>query len=167
MHQQYKPYNSGFSMIELAVATAVFSIGLSSLSMMMLAAIGGTSDAQNRTIATAQASSLAEMIAMNSDAVGHYVNPIPARADACTETRCNFDEIAAENMNFWRAELENGLPLGEGLVCRDSTADDGDRADPSCDGAGQLVIKVFWQEPRHGSDEDGGMRRFIYRLPWQ
>ena len=166
MRKPNRFHSFGFSMIELTVATAIFSIGLSGISIMMLAAVGGTNGAQHQTTAVAQASSLAEMIAMNSDAVGHYINPVPASAGSCITGPCSPDEMAALNMNFWQAQLHRDLPAGEGLVCRDSTADDGNMSDPSCDGNGGLVIKVFWQDTRHKQDQDDGMRRFVSRLPW-
>lgn len=165
-HRHYRTQESGFSLIELSVATAILSMGLSALSMLMLAAIGGTGEAQHRTFAAAQAASLAEMIAMNPDAAGHYANPAPVRPGACLEQMCNAAEMAAENLQFWQSQVLDGLPGGQGLVCFDSTADDGDLSDPACDGAGGLVIKVFWQARLHPEDEATGPQRMVARLPW-
>lgn len=166
MRKPDRLHNLGFSMIELTVATAIYSIGLSGISIMMLAAVGGTNGAQHQTTAVTQAGSLAEMIAMNPAAVGHYINPLAANEDSCVAGRCSPDEMAALNMNFWQTQVQRELPAGEGLVCRDSTADDGNALDPSCDGNGGLVIKVFWQDNRHRQDEGDGVRRFVSRLPW-
>ncbi len=157
---------TGFSMVELAVATAVFSMGLGSLSMMMLASLHGTAEARHRTIATAQANSLAEMIAMQADAYDHYVNPPGADALACNEDFCRDEALAASNMLSWQGRLGQELPGSAGLVCFDSTPDDGTIKDPSCDGGGALVVKIFWTESRHENAEDGGRRRVVSRLPW-
>jgi type IV pilus assembly protein PilV len=150
---QYRFFQSGFSLVELSVAMAVFSMGLGSLSMMLLVAIHGTAEARHQTVAAIQVSSLAEMIAMSSDAYGHYINPPESG-------------IHAGNMALWQSQLGNELPGGGGLVCRDSTPDDGNADNPSCDGTGGVVIKVFWTEPRQREPEDDGLRRLVSRLPW-
>ena len=157
---------AGFSLIELSIATAIFSMGLGSLSMMMIAGIEGTAEARHQTVATTQAESLAEMIAMNSDAFGHYVDPPGSELPACSEDFCRSEAMAAGNMLFWQNHLRSELPGGIGLVCRDSSPDDGSAAEPLCDGTGTLAVKIFWHEPRHGSSQDGGLRRAVSRLPW-
>ena len=157
---------SGFSFVELSVATAVFSMGLGSLSLMMLSAIQGTAEARHQTVATTQATSLAEMIAMSSDAYGHYVNPLASTPGACSGAFCDDAAMAAGNMAFWQAQLHDQLPGGGGLVCRDSTPDDGDLNEPACDGQGATVIKIFWEESRHANSEAGGQRRLVSRLQW-
>jgi type IV pilus assembly protein PilV len=69
-----------------------------------------------------------------------------------------------EELTAWQRELAAELPRGRGLVCRDSTPDDGHSADAACDGEGGMVVKVFWLESRHLNDEDGGLRRLVARL---
>lgn len=157
---------SGFSLIEVTVAAAIFSMGLASLSLLLLTAVMGTAEAGHQTVASTKASSLAEMIALNSDATGHYVNPVPSLEPGCLvgET-CAAEQLAADEMGVWRQALADELPRGNGLVCRDSTPEDGHAADAACDGAGGLVVKVFWLESRHKNDEDGGLRRLVARLP--
>jgi type IV pilus assembly protein PilV len=152
--------------MELSVATAIFSMGLGSLSLVMLSAILGTAEARHHTIATSQVESMAEMIAMSSDAYGHYVFPVTGPADICIEGACSGQGMAAANLANWLQTLRDELPGGDGLVCRDSTPGDGEPGNPSCDGAGPLVIKVFWEESRHSQSADGGMRRVVSRLPW-
>jgi len=166
MHGSFRILQSGFSLIELSIAMAVFSLGLGSLSMMMLAAIHGTAEARHQTVAAIQADSLAEMIAMSSDAYGHYINPLDFDITDCEPDLCESEALAASSMLFWQARVRSELPTGEGLVCRDSTPDDGDASDPSCDGSGAMVIKVFWAESRHDGSEDDGQRRLVSRLPW-
>jgi type IV pilus assembly protein PilV len=161
-------FQSGFSLVELTVATAIFSLGLSGVSMMLLTAVQGTTDSRYQTVATAQASSLAEMILMNSDAVGHYVHSSPVNFQACHfDDTCSPEDMAAAIMSDWRTQLGRELPGGEGLVCRDSTPDDGDSANASCDGGGEPVVKVFWEESRTGPEGSTQMRRVISRLPLQ
>ena len=157
---------SGFSLVELSVAMAVFSMGLGSLSMMLLAAIHGTAEARHETAAMIQVESLAEMIALNSDAYGHYINPTDSGIAGCDDDNCSGEAMAAFDMASWQSRLRDELPGGTGVVCRDSTPDDGSAIDPLCDGSGTVVIKVFWTEPRRRNPEDDGLKRLVSRLPW-
>jgi type IV pilus assembly protein PilV len=166
MNKHKRGYQTGFSMVELAVATAVFSMGLGSLSMMMMASVQGTAEASHRTVAATQAYSLAELIAMQSDAFGHYINPPGEGVLDCNEDFCRDEALASANMLAWQSHLARELPGSDGLVCFDSTPDDGSASDPSCDGSGALVVKVFWTETRHQNAPDGGQRRVVSRLPW-
>jgi type IV pilus assembly protein PilV len=163
--QQMDSTQTGFSLIEVTVAAAIFSMGLAGLSLLLLTAVMGTAEAGHHTVASTKASSLAEMIALNSDASGHYINPLPPENYTCLDGEgCAGDQLAAEELVAWQRELAAELPRGRGLVCRDSTPDDGHSADSACDGEGGMVVKVFWLESRHLNDEDGGLRRLVARL---
>lgn len=151
-------------MIELVLATAIFSMGLGSLSLMFLASVHGTAEARHRSVATTQASSLAETIVMQSDAFGHYVYPQGAEP-ACEWGPCS-GAMAASDLQAWQNHLARELPGAHGVVCRDGTPDDGNVTDPSCDGGGTVVVKVFWTESRHEQAGDKGHRRVVSRLPW-
>ena len=156
---------TGFSLIEVTVAAAIFSMGLAGLSLLLLTAVMGTAEAGHHTLASTKASSLAEMIALNSDASGHYINPLPAQDYSCLDGEgCAGGRRAAAELVAWQQDLAAELPKGRGLVCRDSTPDDGHSADAACDGEGEMVVKVFWLESRHLNDQDGGLRRLVARL---
>jgi type IV pilus assembly protein PilV len=161
----------GFSLIELTVATAIYSMGLGSLSLMMLLALHGTGGARLDTTAALHAASLAEMIAMSSDAVGHYLDQdLPAAGDCLHDAPCSIDGMAAANLAQWRARLAADLPRGNGLLCLDGTPNDGAGDDPACDGSGGPVIKVFWEAPaeRQASEPEASgfeARRHVSRLP--
>ena len=166
MTGRYEIFQSGFSFIELSVATAIFYMGLGSLSLMILAAILGTAEARHHTIASSQAESLAEMIAMSSDAYGHYVFPVEEPASGCEEGACPGQGMATANLANWLQALQDELPGGDGLVCRDSTPEDGEPGKPACDGSGPVFIKIFWKETRHIESKEGEVRRVTSRLPW-
>jgi type IV pilus assembly protein PilV len=156
---------AGFSLIELTVAMAIFSMGLGSLSLVLLLAIQGTAEARYRTVATLQAHSLAEAILMNSDAVGHFIHPPAPLSQECLQSGiCSASDHAGAELAAWESELATALPHGAGLVCRDSTPEDGRSDDPACDGADHPVIKVFWQEPGK-TGEEAQDERLISRLP--
>ncbi|HYR16028.1 MAG TPA: hypothetical protein VEQ67_17695, partial [Mycobacterium sp.] len=57
------------------------------------------------------------------------------------------------------------LPQGMGIVCRDSSADDGtsnaSQTAAACDGLGpQYVVKIWWYEDRSSSNPTGTLKRF-------
>ena len=155
----------GFSLIELSVATAVFSMGLAGVSMMLLSAISGTAESGHETLATYSASSLAEQISVNMDVAGHFVNPVVSTPSCILENACDEAETATNEFIAWQQVLVNELPNGQGLVCRDSSPEDGDLNDPKCDDSGGLVVKVFWQEISRGDSLNVQSRRFISRIP--
>ena len=158
--------HDGFSLVELTVATAIYSMGLGSLSLMLLLAVQGTSEARLETTAAVQAESLAEMILMTSDAVGHYALPPGPGAASCNPTQgCPLEEMAAWQLDSWRGRLATELPGGKGLVCRDATPHDGNTEDPACSGEGGSVIKVFWLEAAEASEADRSSTRHVLRLP--
>lgn len=154
---------AGFSLLELSIAAAIYSMGLGSVSLMLLLAVQGTATARLDTVAAMHAASLAEAIAMSSDAVGHYIHPVDAGSCA-PGSACGEDELAAWNLDAWRAHVAADLPRGEGLVCRDGTPTDGNGRDAACDGGGPPVIKVFWQTAAE-TGQPPEYHRHVQRLP--
>lgn len=156
----------GFSLIELTVATAIYSMGLGSLSLMMMFAVHGTADAGHETSATFQTASLAELILMNPAAVGHYISDAgDPPLDCGYGTVCAPDEMASWILQAWRSQLQRALPAGGGLVCLDGSPDDGGPGDTACDGTGGPVIKVLWATPDAEGDPASGIGRHVARLP--
>lgn len=156
----------GFSLVELSIATAIYSMGLGSLSLMMLLAVQGTTEARLTTTAAMHMTSLAEMILMNSDAAGHYaLNPQPGIAACEAGHACSAEEMAIWQLTTWREQLASELPHGTGLVCRDGTPEDGDADNAACDGEGGDVIKVFWQPTVAAGEADHPPGRQVLRLP--
>ncbi len=159
-HRQY-----GFSLVEVMVSAVVFSLGLGGLSLMMLTSVHGTQKAQDQTVATMQASSLAELILMNPAAIGHYINPVPPSPKDCAPpTGCSSVAWAAGNLARWQFELEQNLPGSTGLVCRDASPDDGQATEPACDGAGSAVVKVFWTDPHRRDAGNEGVQRVVVQV---
>ena len=158
--------DSGFSLIELTVATAIYSMGLGSISLMMMLAVQGTTDAGHDAVATSQAASLAELILMNPAAIGHYIEEVGGAAPDCGGgSVCTPEEMAAWHLQAWRDDIESLLPGGSGLVCLDSSPEDGDPADPACDGAGGPVIKVLWDIRESDDGTEPVLGRQVARLP--
>jgi type IV pilus assembly protein PilV len=157
---------TGFSLVELTVATAIYSMGLGSLSLMLLLAVQGTSEARMETTAATQAGSLAEMILLTSDVAGHYAFPPGPGASPCDPAvGCSVEQMAAWQLDAWRRRLAAELPSGQGLVCHDATPNDGDVENAACSGAGERVIKIFWKRPPSASESDPSPARHVLRLP--
>lgn len=157
---------AGFSLIELTVATAIYSMGLGSLSLMMMVAVQGTTEAGYAGVAALEAASLAEQILMNSGTVGHFISdPGGDTPDCGGGFPCTAEEMAAWTLQEWRNELSVALPAGSGLVCLDGTPGDGEPADAACDGAGGPIVKVFWRIPEVEGGPDSGTGRQVARLP--
>jgi type IV pilus assembly protein PilV len=166
MRIQHARRRAGFSLIELSVATAIYSMGLGSLSLMMMVAVQGTTEAGHEGVAAIQAASMAEQILMNSGAIGHYIVDAGGGPPDCRgEVACTAEEMAAWTLRRWREELAVALPAGSGLVCLDGTPGDGTPADTACDDAGGPVIKVFWKTPESGDGPGSETGRRVARLP--
>ena len=68
-------------------------------------------------------------------------------APGCISVSCTPSEVAQSDFADWTAAVASLLPSGSGVVCMDSTPDDGTPDAPACDGAGTvLAIKVWWSE---------------------
>ena len=76
----------------------------------------------------------------------------------CTVTvDCAPAQMAQNDFAEWLAVVQSPtvLPLGAGVICLDSTPDDGTPTDAACDGLGNvLTIKVWWME-------QGQQHRFV------
>lgn len=164
-HSVFVAGSGGFSLIEMLVATAVFSFGMGGMAALMLASAGGMVEAEHHSVANLSAAAMAATVQLSPAALDHPVNP-PESVPLCFEgDACTAEEWLGSRYHFWRLELERRLPGGAGVVCRDSTPMDGDAAAPACDGNGPAVTKVFWQETRHAHDDDGGSRRVVVQVP--
>ena len=165
MRFQQARRRAGFSLIELSVATAIYSMGLGSLSLMMMVAVQGTTEAGHEGVAALQAASMAEQILMNSGAIGHYISDTGGDPPGCGDAPCTVEEMAAWSLHWWREDLAVALPGGWGLVCVDGTPGDGQPDDAACDGSGGPVVKIFWKTPENGDGPGSGTGRQVARLP--
>ncbi len=166
MNLATRALQNGFSLIELSVAAGIYSLGLGSLSLLMLLAVRGTAESAQESAAAMEAASLAEAIQLTSDAAGHYaLLPGELGASCDPAVSCSPQEMAAWQLSAWRERLAARLPGGHGVVCQDATPRDGDSSDASCDGSGATVIKVFWSQPPAAVDTPDPQGRYVLRLP--
>lgn len=146
----------GFTLVEILVTLVIFAIGMLGVAGMQINALTGLDAAQYRSVATLKASEIAERVRANPK--GGYPSVTPAHG-ACRGTHfsdvhntvavCPAATMAADDLFDWNAELAARLPSGTGVVCRDSTPDDGTPAAPACDNLGAsgiVTVKIWWRE---------------------
>lgn len=152
----------------------VLSIGLLGLAGLQVSGMKSNHDAYLRTQATFLGYDIADRMRANpavvysatasynvNKNVTPYVVDVPAATANCTTIAgCITTEMANTDINQWRVNLATQLPDGVGVICLDSTPDDGNsNTAASCDGTGSIIaIKIWWNDARDGS---GKLKRFI------
>jgi type IV pilus assembly protein PilV len=148
---------SGFSLLEVLVAGAILAVGLAGIAALLLRSIAATQWAESRTTASFLADSLAAWMRVSPDQEATFAGtpPAPEGPRCMAPGSCPPGQFARDALAWWQADVAASLPGGSGLVCRDGTPRDGTAGSPQCDGAGMLVIKIFWQERLRGPDTAG------------
>lgn len=141
----------GFALIEVLVSVVILAVAALGYAALQLRGLSANSSAMWRSKATVLAYEAADRVRANipGATAGQYNNLInPAVTSACTLVNvCSTTQMAARDFSQWRTTVLSALPSGSGVICLDSTADDGTAASPACDGSGaQVAIKVFWSE---------------------
>ena len=87
--------------------------------------------------------------------------PSPARRAACTAApAARRAQLAGADIAEWQAEIAAQLPTAVGVVCLDSTPEDGTAVAPQCDGTGNIIaVKLWW------TDKVGGPRFVVAVRP--
>jgi type IV pilus modification protein PilV len=161
--QKTWPLCGGFSLLEVLVASTVFSLGLAGVAALLLASIIGSAQARKEGIATMAAASLAEQIRLNPVAISRYLDPPEYISRICNgDNQCTPEQQADYDFRLWQLELADSIHNARGLVCRDETPEDGIEGNGHCDGTGPLVIKIFWRGQR--INENGEADRFRFTL---
>jgi type IV pilus modification protein PilV len=154
---------TGFSLLEVLIASTVFSMGLAGFSVLLLTSIIGSTEARRQSRASMAAASLSEQIRLNPIALDRYLDPPEYISKMCTGVdQCTPEQQADYDFRFWQLELADAIQNARGLVCRDETPQDGVEGNSRCDGIGPLVIKVFWMG--QGTDGHGEPRQHRFTL---
>jgi len=161
----------GFSMLEVMIAVLVVSLGLLGLAGLQTVGLRNNSSASQRTVATALAYEMADRMRANFASVlaGDYNYPNysatasagQTTANCLNTTGCTSTQLALEDLYEWNQQICAQLPQSTscsaggagpwGVVCVDSTPNDGTPAAPACDNVagGSYVIKIWWLEDRN------------------
>lgn len=142
----------GLALIEVLVSVVILALAALGYAKLQLSGLSANASAMWRSKATVLAYEAADRVRANLPGVaaGQYdslVTPSTSTS-ACTLTNvCTTTQMATRDFVQWRDAVLNVLPGGSGVICLDSTAEDGTAASPACDGTGaQIAIKVFWTE---------------------
>ncbi len=141
------------------MAIVIFSIGLLGIAGLQVSGLRFAGASQHRGTATMQAQTIADSMLANLGGVdnGDYniTGSMPTSYSTdCSSGNCSSSELATYDLVNWNQGNADLLPNGDGIVCVDSTPNDGDSSDWKCDDSGDVyAIKVEWQE-RIAGDED-------------
>ena len=165
----FPPRSRGFTLVEILIAIGVFSIGLLGIAGLQVSGMRFTKGAEVRATAAMQAATMADRMRANRAAVqdGNYntQGTMPTSSDKdCATVSCTPAETATYDLLNWNTSAGNTkptqsnadlLPGGRGVVCIDSTPDDGSTTSWACDNTGSMyAIKLLWTE-RTTSGSDG------------
>jgi type IV pilus assembly protein PilV len=159
--------SAGFSLIEVLVSILVLSFGMLGVASLLATSLSGSHTSSLRTQAIVLADDLADRMRANratavSPGPNNYAGIAPAE-NRCRAVHyahrhaapvaCTPAQLAADDLFDWQAQLVAALPQGSGVVCIDSTPEDGAAGAPACDGVGgAYAIKEFWAEkPSRGT----------------
>lgn len=138
----------GYVLLEALVAVVIASVGFVGAARMQTLGLAMNNSTQVRQKATHLGYQMADRIRANqAGASAHAYDRPSAGATDCLSAAsgCTPALLAAADVGQWQGEIASQLPGGSGVVCLDSTPDDGDAATPLCDGLGNVIaIKLWW-----------------------
>jgi type IV pilus assembly protein PilV len=141
---------AGYVLLEALVAVLVAAVGFVGAARMQTMGLSMNNSAQVRQKATLLGYQMADRIRANQIGVTAHAYDRPSAGDvSClvAVTGCTPTQLAAADIGEWQGEIAAQLPTGTGVVCLDSTPDDGDAATPMCDGIGNVIaVKLWWTD---------------------
>ena len=137
--------------MEALVAVLLLSMTALGYAALQLRGLSGNSSSMWRSKATLLAYEMADRMRANRAGVtaGSYnsLTTVTVVTDCGASSSCSTSRMALLDFYLWNTAVAQELPGATGVVCIDSTPDDGTTAAPACDGAGTtFAVKVFWQE---------------------
>ena len=155
----------GFSLLEVMIATAIFSLGLAGFATLLLSNMVSSAHARNASAISIAATQLAEQIRLNPDQIERYITPPEYIERICTgDASCSPWQQADFDFRLWQIELGDRVPGARAVVCRDESPEDGSLSDPACDGTGALLIKIFWPSRATETSIEGETNRYVLPL---
>ena len=147
-------HHRGFTLVEVLVTLVIFAFGMLGVAGLQMISLTNMDSAQYRSIASLKAGEMAERMRANAgasyagvDGADNQCRTTHYASRNAAPTKCTPEQLAADDVWDWNQELAGRLPKGNGLVCIDSTPDDGTFDQPACDATGQVMaVKVFWIE---------------------
>jgi type IV pilus assembly protein PilV len=151
LHSGHRPRRRGIALMEAMIAILVLSMGALGYAALQIKGLSASSSSMWRSKAGNLAYEMADRMRANRAGMvvgGYNALVTPQTVTDCgTTANCVPTRMALLDHAQWNATLANELPGGSGVVCVDSTPDDGTATAAACDGAGtMLAVKVFWSE---------------------
>ena len=151
----------GVALLEVLVSLLILAFGLLGMAGLQTVSLRNNQTAYYRTQATMFASDIVERMRGNILAVdnNNYDNVAGADTASCfAAAGCTSAQMAAQDVIDWNADVVASLPSGAGVVCLDSTANDGTSGAVACDGLGDVyAVKIWWDDNRDGNAD----QRFV------
>ena len=160
--------DGGFTLLEVMVAMVVLSVGLLSLAGLQVIGLRTGHSSYLRTQATIQSYDIIDRMRANEFGVtnGDYNQPTQVGSAGTEDTNCeavngcSTASMAAHDLFRWNQAIVDVLPGGVGVICIDSTPEDGDSANPACDNVGggssataTYAIKIWWTDDQAGTQQ--------------
>lgn len=155
-------HHKAFALIEVLIAIIIFSIAMIALLAIQLEGIASAQSASYRNLASSLAYNLADQMRANSASVSANaynatiaVGGSVGAKNSCrtvyynttgTTSQCSSAQMAQDDLYNFALNLKNQIPNANAYICRDSSVMDGSTSSSSCDGNGNYVIKIFWND---------------------
>jgi type IV pilus assembly protein PilV len=140
----------GYVLLEALIAVVIAAVGFIGAARMQTLGLAMNNSTQVRQKATLLGYQMADRIRANQAGVSARAYDRPsAGSTACliATSGCTPAQLAAADVGEWQSEISSQLPGGTGVVCVDSTPDDGTAAAPDCDGTGNIIaVKLWWAD---------------------
>lgn len=143
---------TGFSMMEVLTAIAVFSVGMAGMASLSLTSLQSTADGQFNSQAVFIAEEMADAMRSNLQAyesAQFVTTPATASKTCAPGSECTAPEQAQYDSGSWQTHTLTELPGGQAVICMDATPEDGNPDAVACDGNGMNTIKIFWRDARN------------------
>ncbi|MBV9892385.1 MAG: type IV pilus modification protein PilV, partial [Rhizobacter sp.] len=141
---------AGYALLEALVAIVVAAVGFIGAARMQTLGLTMNNSTQGRQKALLLAYQMADRVRANQSGVAAHAYDAPVAGDtSCLygPSGCTSAQLAAADLAEWQQEIAAQLPGGVGVVCLDSTPDDGSAVAPQCDGLGNVIaVKVWWTD---------------------
>lgn len=163
---------AGFTMLEVLISIVVIAFGLLGIAGLQAFAIKNNQSASLRLTASTLANDMVDRMKTNYVGVsnGDYNKPSTtdygtAVASCLTPSGCTPQQLAQNDLNEWSVKVAAVLPNGRGIVCLDSTPNDGvDATAPACDNTGVTIytVKIWWLDDRTATGNPARPQRFSW-----
>lgn len=171
---------AGFTMLEVLISIVVIAFGLLGVAGLQAFAVKNNQSAGTRITATTLAMDLVDRVHSNPPALtlpSGYNKPNISdystfNAACTTGTGCSPLMLAQNDLSEWSTLVAAALPSGRGIVCIDSTPNDGvDANAPACDGTSSdgngidnYVVKIWWRDDRTVTGVPAAPQRFAWNF---